>query len=328
MQHGGLNVLITNPRDIPAFVNELRRWRFTIITGVNTLYNALLDHPEFARLDFSGLKLGAAGGMALHPTVAEKWANRDGQAAGGRLRSYGSVARRGLQPVRQPAHRLGGCSVALHGNQRPRGGCRATRRAPRRALRARSAGHARVLEPAGRDREDDDTGRMVAHRRYRDGRRGRIRAHRRSQEGHDHRLGIQGVSERDRERRRRAPRRARMRLYRSSRSAFGSGGEDLRRQARRRVGQQRGDYSSTAASVSRATRCRSTWSSVRPSRRPTLARSCAASWSSRRPRALPDQRRALTSEGRASGWQRRSVPPTLSRCPPASRPPPPIPETS
>ncbi len=73
MQHGGLNVLITNPRDIPAFVNDLRRWRFTIITGVNTLYNALLDHPEFARLDFSGLKLGAAGGMALHPTVAEKW---------------------------------------------------------------------------------------------------------------------------------------------------------------------------------------------------------------------------------------------------------------
>ena len=73
MQHGGLNVLITNPRDIPAFVSELRKWRFTIITGVNTLYNALLNHPKFARLDFSGLKLGAAGGMALQPTVAERW---------------------------------------------------------------------------------------------------------------------------------------------------------------------------------------------------------------------------------------------------------------
>ena len=72
-QHGGLNVLITNPRDIPGFVNELRKWRFSIITGVNTLYNALLSHPEFARLDFSALKLGAAGGMALHPSVAEKW---------------------------------------------------------------------------------------------------------------------------------------------------------------------------------------------------------------------------------------------------------------
>ena len=73
MQHGGLNVLITNPRDIPAFVRELRKWRMTIITGVNTLYSALLNHPEFAQLDFSQLKLGAAGGMALHPSVADKW---------------------------------------------------------------------------------------------------------------------------------------------------------------------------------------------------------------------------------------------------------------
>ena len=73
MQHGALNVLITNPRDIPAFVSELGKWRFSMITGVNTLYQALLSHPGFARLDFSALKLGAAGGMALHPTVAEKW---------------------------------------------------------------------------------------------------------------------------------------------------------------------------------------------------------------------------------------------------------------
>lgn len=70
---GGLNVLITNPRDIPAFIAELGRWRFSMITGVNTLYKALLSHPGFARLDFSKLKLGAAGGMALHPTVVEKW---------------------------------------------------------------------------------------------------------------------------------------------------------------------------------------------------------------------------------------------------------------
>ena len=73
MHHGGLNVLITNPRDIPAFVKELRRFRMTIFVGVNTLYAALMNHPGFAQLDFSGLKLGAAGGMALHPSVAEKW---------------------------------------------------------------------------------------------------------------------------------------------------------------------------------------------------------------------------------------------------------------
>src|SRR5688572_6109514 len=73
VKHGGLSVLITNPRDIPAFVAELRRWRFTFISGVNTLYNALLAHPGFARVDFSRLKLGIAGGMALHPSVAERW---------------------------------------------------------------------------------------------------------------------------------------------------------------------------------------------------------------------------------------------------------------
>jgi len=73
MQHGALNVLITNPRDIPAFINELSKWRFSMITGVNTLYQALLNHPGFARLDFSALKLGAAGGMALHPSVAARW---------------------------------------------------------------------------------------------------------------------------------------------------------------------------------------------------------------------------------------------------------------
>jgi long-chain acyl-CoA synthetase len=79
MHHGGLNVLITNPRDIPGFVRELRKWRFSMITGVNTLYNALLAHPAFAKLDFTHLKLGAAGGMALHPAVAEKWQSVTGR---------------------------------------------------------------------------------------------------------------------------------------------------------------------------------------------------------------------------------------------------------
>ncbi len=80
LRHGGLNVLITNPRDIPAFITELGKWRFTMITGVNTLYNALLGHPRFAQLDFSNLKLGVAGGMALHPSVAERWRRITGKA--------------------------------------------------------------------------------------------------------------------------------------------------------------------------------------------------------------------------------------------------------
>jgi len=73
MQHGGLNVLITDPRNIPAFVSELGHWRFSIISAVNTLYSALLAHPGFGRLDFSRLKLAVAGGMSLHPSVADKW---------------------------------------------------------------------------------------------------------------------------------------------------------------------------------------------------------------------------------------------------------------
>jgi len=70
---GGLNVLITNPRDIPGFVKELSKWPFSIVTGVNTLYNALLQDPGFAGLDFSRLKWAGAGGMALQASVAQRW---------------------------------------------------------------------------------------------------------------------------------------------------------------------------------------------------------------------------------------------------------------
>ncbi len=70
---GGCNVLITNPRDIPGFVKELSRHKFTMITGVNTLFNALLNHPDFAKLDFSGLRVSLGGGMAVQKAVADRW---------------------------------------------------------------------------------------------------------------------------------------------------------------------------------------------------------------------------------------------------------------
>ena len=73
MKAGGHNVLITNPRDMPGFVKELGKVRFTAITGVNTLFNALLYTPGFDRLDFSALKLNVAGGMAVQRAVAESW---------------------------------------------------------------------------------------------------------------------------------------------------------------------------------------------------------------------------------------------------------------
>ncbi|MDJ0761788.1 MAG: long-chain-fatty-acid--CoA ligase [Myxococcota bacterium] len=70
---GGLNVLITNPRDIPGFVKELKSWQFTAITGVNTLFNGLLNNPDFAQVDFTHNKVSLGGGMAVQRPVAEKW---------------------------------------------------------------------------------------------------------------------------------------------------------------------------------------------------------------------------------------------------------------
>ncbi len=70
---GVKNVLITNPRDIPGFVKELNKHKFTIITGVNTLFNGLLNNEKFKDLDFSHLKGAVGGGMAVQDAVAKKW---------------------------------------------------------------------------------------------------------------------------------------------------------------------------------------------------------------------------------------------------------------
>jgi long-chain acyl-CoA synthetase len=73
LRHGAHNVLVTNPRDIPAFIKLLSRQPFTVLTAVNTLLVALLNHPGFGGLDFRRLKVTVAGAMALHPKVAERW---------------------------------------------------------------------------------------------------------------------------------------------------------------------------------------------------------------------------------------------------------------
>ncbi|HET7365330.1 MAG TPA: long-chain-fatty-acid--CoA ligase [Burkholderiales bacterium] len=70
---GGENILITNPRDIPGFVKELGKYKFTMISGVNTLFNALLNNPDFAKLDFSHLRFALGGGMAVQKVVADRW---------------------------------------------------------------------------------------------------------------------------------------------------------------------------------------------------------------------------------------------------------------
>jgi long-chain acyl-CoA synthetase len=78
MARGGLNVLITNPRDFPAFVKELKKYKFNFFTAVNTLFAALLNTPGFKDVDFSGLRVCVGGGMAVQPAVAKRWAEVTG----------------------------------------------------------------------------------------------------------------------------------------------------------------------------------------------------------------------------------------------------------
>ncbi|BBP51724.1 long-chain-fatty-acid--CoA ligase [Pseudomonas sp. St386] len=73
MVTGNHNVLITNPRDIGGFIKELKNWRFSLLLGLNTLFVALMDHPDFKTLDFSSLKVTNSGGTALIKATAERW---------------------------------------------------------------------------------------------------------------------------------------------------------------------------------------------------------------------------------------------------------------
>lgn len=82
MAQGGCNLLIPNPRDMKAFVAELRSHRFHCLTGVNTLFNGLLNYPDFAKVDFSHLKLAVGGGAAVLQATAERWLKLTGVAIG------------------------------------------------------------------------------------------------------------------------------------------------------------------------------------------------------------------------------------------------------
>ncbi|HLU90938.1 MAG TPA: AMP-binding protein [Cyclobacteriaceae bacterium] len=75
---GAHNVLITNPRDMPAFCKEMSKHKFTVFLGVNTLFNGMLNYKPFHQLDFSGLKVAVGGGMAVQKAVAERWKNVTG----------------------------------------------------------------------------------------------------------------------------------------------------------------------------------------------------------------------------------------------------------
>ena len=86
MLDGGENVLITNPRDFPAFVKELKKHKFVYITGVNTLYASLLNTPGFDEVDFTALRFTIGGGMAIQKAVSKDWEKITGQPI---LQAYG-----------------------------------------------------------------------------------------------------------------------------------------------------------------------------------------------------------------------------------------------
>ena len=73
LKWGSMILLITNPRDLPAFVKELGKWKFSVLTGVNTLFNGLMNTPGFDKLDFSALKVVVGGGASVQKAVAERW---------------------------------------------------------------------------------------------------------------------------------------------------------------------------------------------------------------------------------------------------------------
>jgi len=86
MAQGGLNVLITNPRDLKTFIKEISKFRFNLFTGVNTMFAALMNAEGFARIDFSALRVCIGGGMAVQPAVAKEWKEITGNTI---LQGYG-----------------------------------------------------------------------------------------------------------------------------------------------------------------------------------------------------------------------------------------------
>ena len=106
MKWGSLTVLITNPRDMPGFVKELGHWQWSVMTGVNTLFNGLLNTPGFDRLDFSALKVVIGGGAAVQKPVAERWREVTGTSHYGSLRIDRDFAGRLLRPSECALERL------------------------------------------------------------------------------------------------------------------------------------------------------------------------------------------------------------------------------
>ena len=121
MQQGAHNIMIPNPRDIPGFVKELKKYPIHIFPGLNTLFNALLNNEDFRKLDFKPLILTLAGGMAVQRVVAERWKAGDRLQHHRGIRPVGNLAGRHRQQVHlQRIHRHDRPAAAFDRDHHPR----------------------------------------------------------------------------------------------------------------------------------------------------------------------------------------------------------------
>ena len=173
---------------------------FTAITGVNTLFNALVNNRILRQLDFSSLRLTLGGGMAVQKAVAENWKQVTGVPL---IEAYGlteTSPAATINPLDLPEYNgaiglpIPSTEVIAARRRRPRGAARAAGR----DLHPRTAGDGGLLAASRGDRQGPGRGRLARDRRHRRDGRARLRAHRRPQEGHDPGVRIQRLSERDR----------------------------------------------------------------------------------------------------------------------------------
>ena len=136
---GACQLLIANPRDIPGFVKTLRTRPFTLMTGVNTLFNALANHPDAGRIDFSNLCLCIAGGMAVQEAVAERWQALTGKPI---VEGYGLSETAPVVSFTPPGASTSRASPARSAIPCPRRTCRSAPPTATRCRRARRASSA------------------------------------------------------------------------------------------------------------------------------------------------------------------------------------------
>ncbi len=227
---GAKGLLIANPRDIAGFVKTLKASRFTLISGVNTLYNALANHPEFAQVNFDELRFAVSGGMATQAAVAKHWKAVTGRPI---IEGYGLSETSPVATINRPdisefsgtvGYPLSSTEVAI-------------RDAEGHDLPIGESGEICIRGPqvmVGYWNRPDETAKVMSsdgyfrRRRHRGDAAGRAGPHRRPDEGHGPRLGLQRLPQRGGGRARDASGRARIRGCRPAGRAFRRGRDRLR----------------------------------------------------------------------------------------------------